>query len=310
MKRKVIQIANSTHLVSLPRKWALANNIVKGQEVDVVEEGDSVIISTERKPKPSSITLSFQEFDEKVLKWTISSAYKSGYDEIEVVFNDLRTIPVIEEIITTFLIGFVVIEQSDNRCVLRAVTKIAKTEFDSTLRRAFRIALTMARGMETIFREKKDYSSLKNLIALERTNNQLVNFCERMINKFGAPDQKKTAQMYLIPWNLEKVCDIYKYICRHLSRIDDHPKLSNETIRLFEEINKFFEGYVQLFYSFKMQEIVSLSDKRNSLNGQIESIMRSRAKKDAMILCYLHELVEKVTDFSGIIISVNILDKV
>ena len=35
MKRKVIQIAESTQLVSLPRKWALANNIRRGDELEV-----------------------------------------------------------------------------------------------------------------------------------------------------------------------------------------------------------------------------------------------------------------------------------
>ena len=46
MKRKVIQIAESTQLVSLPRKWALKYGVKKGDEVDVLEEGNKIVVST------------------------------------------------------------------------------------------------------------------------------------------------------------------------------------------------------------------------------------------------------------------------
>ena len=45
MKRKVIQIAGSTQLVSLPRKWAKEHNVRKGDEVDVQENGNTVIVT-------------------------------------------------------------------------------------------------------------------------------------------------------------------------------------------------------------------------------------------------------------------------
>ena len=37
MRRKVIQIAESTQLISLPRKWALKYNIKKGEELEIEE---------------------------------------------------------------------------------------------------------------------------------------------------------------------------------------------------------------------------------------------------------------------------------
>ena len=47
MKRRVIQIAESTQLVSLPRKWAKKYNIKKGDELEVEIEGSSVRITTD-----------------------------------------------------------------------------------------------------------------------------------------------------------------------------------------------------------------------------------------------------------------------
>jgi len=42
MKRRVIQIADSTQLVSLSRKWAIQRGIKKGDELEVKEEGNRV----------------------------------------------------------------------------------------------------------------------------------------------------------------------------------------------------------------------------------------------------------------------------
>ena len=47
MKRSVIQIANSTQLISLPRKWSLKFNIQKGDELEVEEEGNKLLSKTE-----------------------------------------------------------------------------------------------------------------------------------------------------------------------------------------------------------------------------------------------------------------------
>ena len=57
MKRKVIQIANSTQLISLPRKWSLQFGIKKGDELEVEEKGSQIIVSTEKGVKNKKIKI-------------------------------------------------------------------------------------------------------------------------------------------------------------------------------------------------------------------------------------------------------------
>ncbi len=47
MKRKIIQIADSTQLVSLPRKWCKRLNLRKGDEIDIQEKVNPLIVSTQ-----------------------------------------------------------------------------------------------------------------------------------------------------------------------------------------------------------------------------------------------------------------------
>ena len=55
IKRRVIQIANSTQLISLPRKWTQKYNIRKGDELEVEEDGDRILVHTETVPNTKEI---------------------------------------------------------------------------------------------------------------------------------------------------------------------------------------------------------------------------------------------------------------
>ena len=55
MKRKVIQIADSTQLISLPRKWSLAHGIKKGDELEITEKGRQLTVSITQMGEQDSL---------------------------------------------------------------------------------------------------------------------------------------------------------------------------------------------------------------------------------------------------------------
>ena len=87
MKRKIIQIAESTQLVSLPRKWALRHGLKKGDEVEVIEEGDEVIIQTGKEAKQEAVTIDLTKSGRLAERFLIT-AYRSGYDEVRILYKD------------------------------------------------------------------------------------------------------------------------------------------------------------------------------------------------------------------------------
>ena len=60
MKRKVIQLAGRTFVVSLPTSWAREWDVKKGEELELIEDGPRLILSTEksRQSKKGLIDLS------------------------------------------------------------------------------------------------------------------------------------------------------------------------------------------------------------------------------------------------------------
>ena len=68
MRRKVIQIANSTQLISLPRKWSLQFNIKKGDELEVEEQGSKLSIAAkEQATNLSTVEVNVDNLDKDSL---------------------------------------------------------------------------------------------------------------------------------------------------------------------------------------------------------------------------------------------------
>ena len=86
MKRKVIQIAESTQLISIPRQWGKKYNIKKGDELEVIEKDNVLEISTKRTDQEMEITLDVTDLDKTCIAYIVRSAYRRGYDIIKVVF--------------------------------------------------------------------------------------------------------------------------------------------------------------------------------------------------------------------------------
>ena len=264
MKRKVIQIAGSTQLVSLPRQWAKAHNILRGQEIDVQEDGNKVIISSDSAPVVEKAELDISELGDMTPR-AIRSLYKRGVDEIKVTFRDREMAAVVQDSITKEAVGFEILEQGQNYCIVKYVSGVVE-DFDSLLRRIFLLLVNMAEDTVSAFK-KGDYLHLKNVALLEEANNRFTIICRRALNKKNdAFNFKKLGPVYYIVEELEHIADQYKYICHHFSNLRSTSiKLNKEVVDLFESSSKLIRTYYEIFYKFDMAKLVSLKKERNKI---------------------------------------------
>ncbi len=298
MRRKVIQLAEKTLVVSLPAKWVQEWNIKKGDELEFLENGHKITISTENEKAPYKCSVNIENTTERALRWLLSSLHKKGYDEIEIHTADQNQEGVIDELLKDLFIGFTLVYRSPTRCVIRAISKDSAEEFETVLRRAFLITLNM--GEELIYALKNNkYNQLDKILALEKTNNQLTNFCERSLNKRGDP--LKTTFLYVIVWNLEKIADDYKYICEEIKK--GGQELNKELIEILNEVNELFRQYYELFYKFELQKLNKLSEKFKELKSKIKTELTKT--KHQIILSHTLHLLLKTADFSSSIYALN-----
>ncbi|MBI2126004.1 MAG: AbrB/MazE/SpoVT family DNA-binding domain-containing protein [Thaumarchaeota archaeon] len=299
-KRKVIQLAGKTLVVSLPSKWARRMGIRKGDELEIEEKDNKLALSTTKQTQIEAA--SFDATNSSVpLSWSIGSMYKSGYDEITVSYEKPETAKELHEITKDLFIGFAVTEQARNRIVLRAIAKEMESEFDSILRRAFLVTLSLGEGLVEYLDANKT-GELAGLIVLEKTNNQLTNFCERILIKKGFREYRKTCFAYVIVWNLEKVCDNYKYMINHI--LSAKTAVKKETVQLIEKANKLLRGYYELHYKFDSENLNELVAERKQLEKDAKESLEKQTT-DAVVISYVMQIAMQVSDFTGPIIAVN-----
>ena len=150
-----------------------------------------------------------------------------------------------------------------------------------------------------------DFENLKQLINLEHTNNQLTNFCERILNKYGYKNPKKISFIYIIVWNLENIADDYKYICEYLDK-NRKTKLSKELIKLFEKAHDYLKGYYEFSYKFSLEKANKLIMEKKNISEYSEKILNKLSQKEIPVYSYL---IQNITNISYAIPSTIALNQ-
>lgn len=304
MKRKVIQLAGKTQVVSLPSKWVQKYNVRKGDEIELEERGRDILLKTQSEPESRRIEFDTRGKNSKILAWTMSALYKTGYDEIEFIYDSPQTIAQIQQALKDYFVGFVIINQTKGRCTIKSISKDSEEEFEATLRRAFLVTITLGENLSEALRSA-DMESIKSLLSLEKTNNQLTAFCERLLNRVGHKNAPKTIFYYVLAWNLEKVCDDYKYICGHIIDNLDRPSQAKEIIHYLDEANRFLKDFYELFYKFEPDRLLKLSENAKSLSEKGEALLESSRGKNSRLISLLLDMVSKIADFVPSTISIK-----
>lgn len=291
MKRKVIQIADSTLLVSLPKKWADEQNIKKGDELDLVPEGSRIVVNTHSYPPIERTTLQLGS-SEKFLRRLVDVLYRYGYDEVEVTFQDQKNLKLVQKCLDQ-LMGFEIVRQSNTSCTLKDITRPGEVDFDTILRRVFFMISEMSKNSyEAISGRKPEL--MGDIEQFDGTINKFTNFCERMLNKFGYKEHKKMTLIYYIVCQLEQLADEYKDMCTYLKGKKDYspPK---EVLNIYQQINYHFNDFTNLFYKFSSEGLFELKQQRIKIMTSIFRHLENNPKKeDAVVLYHLANIVGQI----------------
>ncbi len=304
-KRKLIKHGPSSLTLALPRKWLNERNLNKGDSLFVNTEGNKLILSTEETVNIGKISVNVTNLDRTSLLLYIQSLYRFGYDEIEVHFDKPSTkhyrkkketsiSSTIHKIVNR-LIGAEIIQESQNRILIKYITKEAEEDFKAVLRRAFLLtkeaAESLLNGIET-----KNNSILESIEEKHDNINKFVSYCLRLLNKYGHPDVKKTSYFFHIIASLDKLVDILKYNARDAFFYSK--KFSKTTLEIWEMINKSIQLYYELFYKFDNNTINQLSENRDEVKFQIKNNIKKIPNEELILLTAQKQILELILDLT------------
>ncbi len=293
MKRKVIQLAGKTFVVSLPSKWVKQQGIKKGDEVDVEGQNNKLVINTKTEPFEQKIA---DVADLKVmLHRYIGALYKAGYDEIEIRFETPEQLDIIQKVLMRTCIGLEITKQGNKYLVAREISKTEPEEFENVLRRTFLFLMGIGEESLEAIKNKKT-KEIEQMILRDDNVNRFTDFCRRIINK-GRYEKLRAAPLYFIVEELEKIGDDYGDMCRYVK--ENPVGLTKEIEEVYKETNAFFREFYELFYKFDFKKIEKFGIKRNGLKEKIKKAVMKAKKEEIPLLIYLGRIAESIFDMSG-----------
>ncbi|MEE9237560.1 MAG: PhoU domain-containing protein [Thermoplasmata archaeon] len=223
--RKIQKVGISTLTVSLPKQWAETQNLKKGDQVFIVQEGDSLrLLAAEgarkrlEKPVPDYVIDADAITDPGMMERIIVGNYVLGRERIVVKSASRLKSEHLKEIreVTKRLMGLGIIEETGERALLQCSIEPSKFPIDSLIKRLYSLGKTMLNdAVEALI--TKDRSLADDAIRREDDADMMYWLIVRLvlsaqqddslITKLGMETRLNNAGYRLISKELETVAD-------------------------------------------------------------------------------------------------------
>lgn len=282
MKRKIIKQGHNTLTVTLPSKWVQLFNLKPGDEIEISEKENGLLLTTEKHDEELKTEIDLQGLDIPTIWKYIMAVYREGYDEIKIKFdpnmkyvhplryftydlNEVKKGKLAEHtpyevlrIMASRFIGFEIIEHHKNYCIMKNMAQVTSKEFDPSLRRVFLLLDQMAEeSLEAV--QKNDPKVVAHLRDVDLNVDKFVDYCIRVLNKTGFKDVRKSHILFSMLYLLELLGDEFKNMSIHLTK-DLHGKTLKNLKQIIEIIAKQVDNLYHLYYDFNRERLSEISN--------------------------------------------------
>jgi phosphate uptake regulator len=218
VERKVQLAGNSTFVVSLPKEWALEQDLESGMSMHLYPHEDRVVASAETvSDRDRSVAIDATAVDDDAVLGRVHAAYVVGYDRIAITgVCDLasETRRTLDRTVGR-LVGVEILEDTGDRIVIRDLLNVDDVSLPQTLVQTRQLALEMhADALEALRRDDEELA--RRVIARDDDVDRLFAFVSRgfhrgledvyEINRQGT-DRTSAFRDYRIARQLERVAD-------------------------------------------------------------------------------------------------------
>ena len=302
MKRKVIQLAGKTLVVSMPNKWVKKYGVKKGDDVEVEEGERKLVIKVGGKGEQTTKIINIKEI-KIMLNRIISGLYKAGYDEVELTYESPEQYSVIRDVLNKTCMGYEIIKHGQRTILIKNLSELHLDEFDNILRRYFLTLLSSADdALEYI--KQGNLEGMREIELRDYQINKYSDLCRRILNIRGMDTIKKTTTYYYICEELEKLGDEYRDLMKlmiknKIKRVDD------DTLKIITEINQLLRLFYEAFYDFDLIKIEDFGKKSEKIKKEFSARLETNSTKELMLNYYLYRIFSIIFDMNGSLITAN-----
>ena len=245
-QRKLQVTGGSTFILSLPKEWAIRNELKRGSSMVVREEDDgSLCISPSKfvkkeKQDEAFIKASASDNPDAIMRTAIS-AYLSGYNILHIRAPPQKVLSAkvrnhLKNFARHYLVGTEIVIDTPTELTLQVLLNYPELTVQNALSRMSIIASSMHK--EALASLKKlDYSTAKSVIETDREVNRFGLYIVRLL-KLAVSNPRVVKEIGL---NSQRDCLGYRLIAKAVERTADHAtKIAENTLCLKEQLNPEF----------------------------------------------------------------------
>jgi len=261
MKRKVNRVGQNTLTVSLPARWVKKHGIKQGDEIELVENKGSIVISVEDNIELlNSKTLNLDEPNLHHLRTVIASMYKTGYDEVVLKFKTPPKIEQVNKIANTFT-GLEVVSHENNSITIKSFLKTGDRELENLIIKMFQIVKLIASKIEKNW-ENINHKEIQSIV--KENIIKLRDHCLRIIHstKYNGD---KSYDYYEFVTILEKIAGELLHISSYIST--QKPKRSRLTKEFISLLDEVYNCYLKKDFNMTNKLWIKIRQKSESMYG-------------------------------------------
>jgi len=226
--RKVQVTGGSTYTVSLPKTWAIDNDISSGSTVEIYAEDDMLLVTPQRETDHQEGQLDVSTLDDEQLTRAVLTMYVSGFDIIRLEASRITTEQrrAIREA-TQSLVGVEVLEETTDSVVIQDLLDSSELSIVNAVSRMRLIAESMLEDAVVALIENDD-DIARDVIERDDDVDRLWLVVSRIFRAtLRSPRAAKELGV------AREDCFDYHSSARQLERVADHAaKISNLALKL------------------------------------------------------------------------------
>ena len=291
MKRKVNRVGQNTLTVSLPSKWAKKYGVNVGDELEVVEEGGSLLVG-------AKVTLLKKEINVKILsskyefvKALIRNLYIHGFEKVKINYNSKLNYTYISKAVNE-LSGFEIIKETDKDCIIETISEIKSDKFTLFYNKLFQIAITILEILEKGLKERANKVDQSIVDELSKKSSKYACICRRglvknklMNNDYAIVIMNNINLTHMI---IRRCATCYKYI------LNNKVIGNQDSIGFLKEVTLLFNELYKLHLK-KIDESLNITEKREHLiERTLPNLLTRNGNKNGFILHSLAMVVQLI----------------
>jgi len=283
----LVKQGTATIMISVPSKWCKANNLNKGDEVDVEESENDLRISTSEITKQKKETMiSINEENQKELRNILTHLYRKGFDKITIENVSIQSMRNIRNIVEKLLLGFEITEKNGSQCMIENISEPSEGKYGAMLNKVFLIMRESFEMLEEDFETGK-LQNLQEMEEIKIQQDRLILFCRRLL--IGSYAGENMALEWELLTFLTHIQHAVFYLYKFAS--ENRIKPESQMYSLIKSLNEYF----RLLYGVYRNKNIRLIHKINYLKDSyqfgkcIEAIEKGKGK-NAVVYSYIREL--------------------